>query len=76
MNLPNGTAAQQSMGKNSWMSFSWLGSSRHELPRTEEKLRKVPTKVEPKVFFSNERTFLSWLNMAVTLSTISLAVAA
>lgn len=38
--------------------------------------RKVPTKIEPKVFFSNERTFLSWLNMAVTLSTISLAVIA
>ena len=23
--------------------------------------RKVPVKVEPKVFFANERTFLSWL---------------
>lgn len=43
-------------------------------PSTKE--RKVPTKIEPKVFFSNERTFLSWLNMAVTLSTISLAVVA
>ncbi len=24
------------------------------------KPRKVPVKVEPKVFFSNERTFIAW----------------
>ena len=33
-------------------------------------------KIEPKVFFANERTFLSWMNMSVTLATISLAVVA
>jgi hypothetical protein len=27
--------------------------------------RKVPVKVEPKVFFANERTYLAWLHMAV-----------
>lgn len=42
----------------------------------EQKTRKVPTKVEPKVFFANERTFLAWLHMSVTLSTISIAIVA
>lgn len=40
------------------------------------KVRKVPTKVEPKVFFANERTFLAWLHMSVTLSSISVAIVA
>eukprot|EP01034_Spumella_vulgaris_P026116 gene26116-32647_t len=40
------------------------------------KQRKVPIKVEPKVFFANERTFLSWLHMSVTLASISLAIVA
>jgi len=31
-------------------------------------------RIEPKTFFANERTFLSWLNMAVTLGTISSAM--
>lgn len=41
-----------------------------------EKLRKVPIKVEPKVFFANERTFLAWLHMSVTLASISVAIVA
>lgn len=40
------------------------------------KPRKVPVKVEPKVFFANERTFLAWLHMAVTLASISVAIVA
>ncbi len=27
----------------------------------------LPTRIEPKVFFANERTFLSWLNFSVIL---------
>ncbi|GMH65418.1 hypothetical protein TrST_g10131 [Triparma strigata] len=38
------------------------------------KQRKVPIKVEPKVFFANERTFLAWLHTAVTLASISVAI--
>ena len=34
------------------------------------KPRKIPMKVEPKTYFANERTFLSWLHMAVTLGSI------
>jgi uncharacterized membrane protein YidH (DUF202 family) len=33
-------------------------------------------KVEPKVFFANERTFLSWLHMSVTLASAALAILA
>jgi uncharacterized membrane protein YidH (DUF202 family) len=33
-------------------------------------------KEEPKLFFANERTFMKWLEMAVILSTISIAVLA
>ncbi|KAG5176603.1 VTC domain-containing protein [Tribonema minus] len=33
-------------------------------------------RVEPKLFFANERTFIHWLHMAVTMSTVSVAVLA
>lgn len=39
-------------------------------------VRKVPVKVEPKVYFANERTFLAWLHMSVTLASISVAIIA
>mmetsp|Transcript_21150 Transcript_21150/g.46976 ORF Transcript_21150/g.46976 Transcript_21150/m.46976 type:complete len:185 (+) Transcript_21150:157-711(+) len=42
----------------------------------EGKPRKVPIKVEPKVFFANERTFLAWMHMSVTLASISVAIVA
>ena len=35
-----------------------------------EKERKMPMRIEPKVYFANERTFLSWLHTAVTLGGI------
>lgn len=31
-------------------------------------------KIEPKTFFANERTFLSWLHMAVTIGSIACAL--
>ena len=34
------------------------------------KPRKIPMRIEPKTYFANERTFLSWLHMAVTLGSI------
>ena len=42
---------------------------------------RMPVKVDarqfgPKVFFSNERTFLTWLNISVTISSISALVLA
>ena len=38
--------------------------------------RKVPVKIEPKVYFANERTFLDWMHMSVTLASISVAITA
>ena len=38
--------------------------------------RKVPVKVEPKVFFANERTFLAWLHVSVILAGASVAIVA
>jgi hypothetical protein len=38
------------------------------------RLRTMPMKVEPKIFFANERTFLHWLHMAVTIGSISAAL--
>jgi len=34
----------------------------------------LPTRIEPKVFFANERTFLSWLNFAVLLGGLSMGL--
>eukprot|EP00798_Chlamydomonas_sp_ICE-L_P028056 gene28056-31157_t len=36
--------------------------------------RKTPMRVEPKSFFALERTFLSWIGMAVTLGGVSSAL--
>lgn len=38
------------------------------------RMRAMPMKVEPKTFFANERTFLHWLHMAVTIGSISAAL--
>ncbi|KAJ1984672.1 hypothetical protein H4R34_000506 [Dimargaris verticillata] len=34
----------------------------------------IPVRVEPKVFFANERTFLSWLNFSVVLGSLALGL--
>ena len=34
-----------------------------------------PIKIEPKVFFANERTFLTWLNSALFICSIGIALA-
>mmetsp|Transcript_24836 Transcript_24836/g.54086 ORF Transcript_24836/g.54086 Transcript_24836/m.54086 type:complete len:148 (-) Transcript_24836:784-1227(-) len=36
--------------------------------------RKVPMRVEPKSYFALERTFLSWMGMAVTMGGVSSAL--
>lgn len=40
------------------------------------KPRKAPVKVEPKVFFANERTFLAWMHLSVMLAGASIAIMA
>merc|ERR1712144_146063 len=34
----------------------------------------LPTRVEPKVFFANERTFLSWLSFTVILGALAIGM--
>lgn len=56
-----------------------LGSSSHGRSssvreRTENKRIAVPVRVEPKVFFANERTFLSWIHFSIFLGGISSAL--
>ena len=38
--------------------------------------RKVPIKVEPKVHFANERTFLAWLHVVLILAAASMTIVA
>ena len=42
-------------------------------PRVGKRIA-LPTRVEPKVFFANERTFLSWLNFAVIIGALSVGM--
>ena len=44
------------------------------LPSFAGKRISLPTRVEPKVFFANERTFLSWLNFAVLLGGLGIGL--
>ena len=43
---------------------------------TMVKKRSAPIKVEPKVFFSNERTFIAWMHTSVLLASASIAILA
>jgi len=48
--------------------------STHPLLPTPPKRIALPIRVEPKVFFANERTFLSWLNFTVILGGLSIGL--
>ena len=44
------------------------------LQRTAAKRIALPVKVEPKVSFANERTFLSWLHFTVVLGGLAVGL--
>ncbi|KAF9941393.1 vacuolar transporter chaperone [Modicella reniformis] len=44
------------------------------LQTTPGKRIALPVRVEPKVFFANERTFLSWLNFTVLLGSLAIGL--
>lgn len=44
------------------------------LQRTASKRIALPVKVEPKVAFANERTFLSWLHFTVVLGGLAVGL--
>eukprot|EP01135_Chromosphaera_perkinsii_P011642 Nk52_evm25s2462 gene=Nk52_evmTU25s2462 len=60
--------------RHSRMSSADFSSSDVEMIAGFANLQK-PMKVEPKTFFANERTFLRWISMAVTLNLLSIVVA-
>lgn len=75
----DGVDADTYSGQWSWFNpFSWGSKSGYQRVPGQiiQKPRKVPVKVEPKVFFANERTFLAWLHMSVTMASISMAIVA
>ena len=43
-------------------------------PPSPGKRIALPTRIEPKVFFANERTFLSWLNFTVILGGLAMGL--
>ena len=53
--------------------FDWYFNSR-KVKEPPAMARTPPMRIEPKTFFANERTFLSWLHMAVTIGSIAAAL--
>ncbi|CAL8471696.1 g11238 [Coccomyxa elongata] len=53
--------------------FDWYFNSR-KAKDPPVMARTTPMRIEPKTFFANERTFLSWLHMAVTIGSIAAAL--
>ncbi|PQE07585.1 vacuolar transporter chaperone 1 protein [Rutstroemia sp. NJR-2017a WRK4] len=49
-------------------------SSRPLLETSPGKRIALPTRIEPKVYFANERTFLSWLNFTIILGALAVGM--
>ena len=54
--------------------FPFTMSTQPLLQRTASKRIALPVKVEPKVSFANERTFLSWLHFTVVLGGLAVGL--
>ena len=57
----------------SWL-YSITMSTQPLLQRTATKRIALPVRVEPKVSFANERTFLSWLHFTVVLGGLAVGL--
>ena len=57
-------------------SFELCSGMSTRVVANADKPRKVPVKVDPKVFFANERTFLAWLHMALLVGGTGVAILA
>mmetsp|Transcript_6679 Transcript_6679/g.19222 ORF Transcript_6679/g.19222 Transcript_6679/m.19222 type:complete len:157 (+) Transcript_6679:440-910(+) len=51
-----------------WGTRAVTVGAEHQLPR------RIPVRIEPKTFFALERTYLSWMHMAVTLGGVTSAL--
>lgn len=69
---PNCNAAGFGRKREKKGFFEWYFNSR--TPKERTMARTTPMRIEPKTFFANERTFLSWLHMAVTIGSIAAAL--
>lgn len=71
-NAPTLALMQSSGQTDAHMETPWWNPFyKHEGPRTV-----IPQRLEPKTFLASERTFLSWLHMSITLSSIAAALLA
>lgn len=62
---------------SSWWNLFSLNVLRNASNNLQNNVSKeFSENVEPKVFLANERTFLAWLDISVTLAAISVAVLA
>eukprot|EP01023_Acetabularia_acetabulum_P017825 TRINITY_DN18968_c0_g2_i12.p4 TRINITY_DN18968_c0_g2~~TRINITY_DN18968_c0_g2_i12.p4 ORF type:complete len:148 (-),score=28.82 TRINITY_DN18968_c0_g2_i12:2132-2575(-) len=52
-----------------WQDF--FGARRYTPGAQLQLPRRVPLRIEPKSFFANERTYLSWISMAILLGGVS-----
>ncbi|KAJ1963858.1 hypothetical protein IWQ62_003093, partial [Dispira parvispora] len=72
------TQTEASPSLRSTQSSSSQRGGRNKVPfaaqRIPGKRIAIPVRVEPKVFFANERTFLSWLNFTVVLGSLALGL--
>jgi len=75
-----GNSTRSVQNGNNGGFFSWFKPQTQSRPYgqvgTLVKLRKAPIKIEPKVFFANERTFLAWMHLSVILAGASIAILA
>lgn len=51
-----------------------ISSNPQNQKKIAEKRISIPVRIEPKVFFANERTFLSWIHFSIFLGGISTAL--
>lgn len=54
--------------------FNLMSETNNVLESATGKRIALPVRVEPKVFFANERTFLSWLNFTVVLGGLAMGL--
>jgi hypothetical protein len=67
---------QPPTGVRGWFSRKFKGKGKLTRQSTGKLTKLTPAKIEPKVYFANERTFLHWMHMCVTLGAIAMAITA
>lgn len=71
---PRDAGASQAGPSTAGVTDALFGTRSHTQGAKLQLPRKVPLRIEPKTYFANERTFLAWLHMAVTLGGVATAL--